>query len=74
VRGAQVNVLALTGGVAVDIWPTGGRTRSSALIPSSVLMNSIETSTTTETETLSTFYSQSTRWIWLKFVPLDRGT
>jgi len=74
VRGAQVDVLVLTGGVAVDVWLTAGRTRGSAR---RLCLNETMTElaiSVIETKALPTFYSRFTRWFWLKFVLLDRAT
>jgi hypothetical protein len=73
-RGVQVKAPGLTGGVAVDVRPprvvhaSAGRrlTKLNRTIQSS--------STVSETGSSPTFYSQLTRWFWLKLVPLDRAT
>ena len=73
-HGVQVEVLGLTGRVAVDVQlPRGfyasiGR-RLSKLNRCLKLAIAV-----TETRSSSMFYSRFTQWFWLRFVPMDRAT
>ena len=73
-RGVQVKAPGLTGGVAIDVRPP-------RVIPASAgrrltkLNRTIQSSSTvSETQSSLAFYSQLTRWFWLKLYPLDRAT
>jgi hypothetical protein len=72
-RGVQVKVPGLTGGVAVDVRPPRV-IHASAGRRLTKLNRTISSSVVSETQSSPAFYSQLTRWFWLKIVPLDRAT
>jgi len=74
VRGDLWTPWGLTGGAVDGVQPTPGQTRGGGRRLSKLKRCLNCSITETETRSLTTFYSQLTRWFWLKFDPLDRAT
>ena len=73
-RGVQVRAPGLTGGVAVDVRPPRVVHASAGRRLTKLKRTIQSSSAVSETQSSPAFYSQLTRWFWLKLVSLDRTT
>ena len=73
-RGVLWTTSGLIGGTVDGVQPTPSQTRGGGRRLSKLKRFLKRPIPMTETPTSSTFYSQLTRWFWLKLDPLDRAT